>query len=290
MKYSALIGNPTDHSVSYLLYEELAKAAQLPGFYQHIRLDIDANDLKKSIEAFNTLHFVGLNVTLPYKLDVISHLDLLDPVIEELGAVNTITLGKTTTGYNTDWIGIAESVKQFGGNGSYDTAVVFGAGGAARAAVYACKKLGVSNINVMYRLEASANTRKLQESSAKLGITLHPYSELGHLAQNSQLVINTTSAGMVGKDPLPFDLQLIEGIDFSGKVFLDAVFNPLRTPLFEYFQSKGAVTIDGLWMMIYQGVGALGIWFDREINADIDDLNRIHDLLEKEMQHAKSRH
>jgi shikimate dehydrogenase len=286
MKYSALIGNPTDHSVSYVLYEELAKAAQLPEFYQHIRVDVDASDLKKSIEAFNVLHFVGLNVTLPYKLDVMQYLDTLDPVIEELGAVNTITLGKTTTGYNTDWIGIAESVKQFGGKDNYDTAVIFGTGGAARAAIYACKQLGISNIKVVYRLEASANTRKLQESSEKLGVTLHPYSQLAQLVDDAQLIINTTSAGMVGKDPLPFDLQLIDGVELSGKFFLDAVFNPLRTPLLECFHSKGAITIDGLWMMIYQGVGALGIWFNREIKADIDDLNRIHDLLEKELQHA----
>jgi shikimate dehydrogenase len=286
MKYSALIGNPTDHSVSYVLYEELAKAAQLPEFYQHIRVDVDADDLKKSIEAFNTLHFVGLNVTLPYKLDVMQHLDALDPVIEELGAVNTITLGKTTTGYNTDWIGIAESVKQFGGKESYDTAVIFGTGGAARAAIYACKQLGISNVKVVYRLEASVNTRKLQESSEKLGITLHPYSQLAQLVEGAQLIINTTSAGMVGKEPLPFDLELIDGVELGGKVFLDAVFNPLRTPLLEYFDSKGAITIDGLWMMMYQGVGALSIWLDREIKADIDELIRIHDLLEKELQHA----
>jgi shikimate dehydrogenase len=286
MNYTALIGNPTDHSVSYMLYDELAKAAQLPGFYQHIRLDIGADDLKKSIAAFNTLNFVGLNVTLPYKLDVMAHLDVLDPVIDVLGAVNTITLGETTTGYNTDWIGIAESVKQFGGHDSYDTAVIFGTGGAARAAIYACKQLGVKDIRVIYRVEASANTRKLQQASTKLGITLHPYTELAQLLQDAYLVINTTSAGMVGKDPLPFDLRMIDGVDLTGKVFLDAVFNPLQTPLLAYFQSHGAVVIDGLWMMIYQGVGALSIWFDRNITVDISDLKKIHGLLKKELQHA----
>lgn len=286
MNYSALIGNPTDHSVSYVLFQELAKVAGIPGFYQHIRVNIAPDELDQSLHAFNALHFVGLNVTLPYKLDVISCLDKLDPVIDELGAVNTIRLGDTTIGYNTDWIGITESVKQFGGRSDYSSAVIFGTGGAARAAIYACKQLGIKNVHVVYRLEASKNTHTLQERSSELGITLHPYSDARSLIEDSQLVINATSAGMVGKDALPFDLANIDGVSLKGKVFLDAVFNPCRTPLLEYFGANGAATIDGLWMMIYQGVGALGIWFDREIQVGADDLKKIHDLMERELQHV----
>lgn len=286
MNYSALIGNPTDHSVSYVLFQELAKAAGIPGFYQHIRVNIEPEELERSLDAFNTLRFLGLNVTLPYKLDVISCLDKLDPVIDELGAVNTIKLGDTTVGYNTDWIGITESVKQFGGGSNCSSAAVFGTGGAARAAIYACKQLGVEDVRVVYRLEASKNTRRLQKRSDDLGITLHPYSEVRSLVESSQLVINATSAGMIGKDALPFNLTAIEGVPLKGKMFLDAVFNPCRTPLLKYFEANGAVTIDGLWMMIYQGVAALGIWFDREIQVQTDDLQRIHDLMEKELQYV----
>lgn len=286
MNYSALIGNPTDHSVSYVLYEELAKAAGLPEFYQHIRVNIAPNDLVRSLEAFNALHFIGLNVTLPYKMDVIEHLDELDAVVGDLGAVNTIKLGTATKGYNTDWIGIAESIKQFGNQEQLSSAVIFGTGGAARAAIYACKQLGIKDIHVLYRKKASENTRNLQERSKELGISLHSYAEAKSLLDASQLIINATSAGMVGKEALPFDLASIEGVSMDGKLFLDAVFNPLRTPLLQYFETKGAVTIDGLWMMIYQGVGALSIWFDTTIQASLDDLKRIHNLLEKELQHV----
>jgi len=285
MKYSALIGNPTDHSVSYVLYRELAKAAGIHGFYQHIRVNIEPDELEQSLHAFNTLHFAGLNVTLPYKLDIMSYLDKLDPVVNELGAVNTIRLGDATIGYNTDWLGITGSIKQFGDKSQYSSAVIFGTGGAARAAIYACKQLGVKKIQVVYRLEASENTRKLQELSSN-NISLHSYSEVKSLIENSQLVINATSAGMVGKDSTPFSLAMLDDVALEGKVFLDAVFNPLKTPLLTYFESKGATVIDGLWMMIYQGVGALGIWFDQKISADISDLTRIHDLLEKELHHV----
>ena len=286
MHYSALIGNPTDHSVSYILYRELAKVAGIQGFYQHIRVNIAKNELSESLHAFNTLHFVGLNVTLPYKLDVMNLIDEIDPVARELGAVNTIKLGSKVRGYNTDWAGITESIKQFSGEVKYSSAVIFGTGGASRAAIYACKELGIKDIHVVYRLKASDNTCKLQEHSSKLGIALHSYSEVKSLLEKSQLVINATSAGMVGKEALPFELASIYGVSVQDKVFLDAVFNPLHTPLLDYFERNGAITIDGLWMMIYQGVGALNVWFDRDIQVSPSDLSKIHNLMEEELKNV----
>ncbi|MGH7158375.1 MAG: shikimate dehydrogenase family protein [Candidatus Saccharimonadales bacterium] len=283
MKYSALIGNPTGHSVSHIMYGELAKAAGIPDFYQHIRLDIEHENLGKALKALDTLGFIGLNVTLPYKLDVMQYLDAFDPVISELGAVNTIKLGETKTGHNTDWTGIVESVKRFGGLDYYETATVFGTGGAARAAIYACKQLGVQHINVLYRMETSPGTRKLQEQSASMGITLSEYSHIADRATDSQLIINATSAGMVDKEPWPFEARLLETVNLEGKVFLDAVFNPLETPLLTYFKEKSATSIDGLWMMIYQGIRSLSIWTDHQIVIAQDDLTEIHNLLEKEL-------
>jgi shikimate dehydrogenase len=286
MKYSALIGSPTEHSVSHIMYSELAKAANLDFFYEHIRIDIDQHRLGPALEAFNELNFIGLNVTLPYKLDIIDHIDELDPVIEELGAVNTIKLGKTTIGYNTDWIGIAESVKRFGGSRQYETAAIFGTGGAARAAIYACKQLGIKSINVFYRVEASEGTHKLEQQSDQLGIVLHEYTEVANVITDSQLIINATSAGMVGKELLPFNLELIKDIPLKDKVFLDAVFNPLQTSLLTHFGTEGAVVIDGLWMMMYQGIAALSIWLDHEIKVPVNDLTGIHNLLAKELKNV----
>jgi shikimate dehydrogenase len=284
MDYSALIGNPTDHSVSHVLYAELAKVVGIPNFYQHIRLNVHDDELAQSLDAFAALHFVGLSVTLPYKLDVIEHLDELDSVVNDLGAVNTIKLGKKRVGYNTDWVGIVESIRALGSKADYESVVIFGTGGAARAAIYACKELGVQGINVVYREKASPNTINLRERSSQLHISLHPYSEVINLLHSARLVINTTSAGMIGNEKSPFDLDTIEKGSLSDKVFLDAVFNPLRTPLLERFEYEGATTIDGLWMMIYQGVRALGIWFDRDIQVGASELQRIHNLLEKELQ------
>jgi shikimate dehydrogenase len=286
MQYSALIGNPTRHSISHMLFPALVEASKMSVFYQHLRMTVQLDALGHSIDAFSTLNYVGLNVTLPYKREVIKHLDMLDPIAEELGAVNTIKLGKKKIGFNTDWAGIANSLIQFGDSGCYTnaTATIFGTGGTARAAIYACKQLGVKHINVLYRTPISENTRSLQNQSTSLGIALHPYTEVADLLNNSQLVINASAAGMVGKAPLPFPLENIKGVSLKEKIFIDAVFTPLHTRLFSYFELSGATVIDGLWMMIYQGMKALSIWLDCSLNIDFHELIKIHHLLKNELQ------
>ena len=285
MKYSALIGTPVDHSVSHILYKELFKCSTLEGSYEHIRIPVAASELRASIEAFNILHFVGLNVTLPHKVAVMPFLDKIDPVARELGAVNTIKLGEKTTGYNTDWIGIAESVRQFGVH-KRGSAVIFGTGGAARAAIYACKQLHIQAITVLYRTPNSQNTLDLLAESHQLGVTMLPFKEASQAILGTDLVINATSAGMTGQDNSPFDVDLIKTGTLRDVTFLDAVFNPVDTPLLAYFKANNATTIDGLWMMIYQAVGAMGIWFDREIDVAPEKLQNIHDLLEKEISNV----
>ncbi len=283
MKYSALIGNPTAHSVSHILYEELAKAAKLKDSYKHLKVDVTPEQLDMALKAFNTLGFVGLNVTLPYKTGIIPLLDSCDAESLEMGAVNTIKLGQRTKGFNTDWKGIIYSLERFSprlaGN-----AVIFGNGGAARAAIHACKQLKLDKIDVLYRTDSEgAKLEVLRRDSKKLGISLHTYEEAETLVRDASLIINATSAGMAGKNPLSFDTSRLDHLSLKDKTFLDAVFKPLETPLIKYFKSRGALTIDGLWMMIYQGVGAYGIWMDKQPDIPQNALDNIHALLEKEL-------
>jgi shikimate dehydrogenase len=282
MKYTALIGNPTGHSVSHTMYEELVKVA-VPGLqYKHIKIDVTDEDLAKTINALRDLHFAGLNVTLPHKLSVIPLLDNIDEVVKELGAVNTIKFGNSTIGYNTDWIGIYKPVAALGCE--IKKVTIFGSGGAARAAIYAAKRLGADKIYVHYRNEEdNIKTDSLKKQADTLGIELHAYDKVSKNIEMSDLIINATSAGMIGKDRLPFNLAKLAGLTVSDKVYFDAVFNPLETPLLRYFDKQGAHTIDGLWMMIYQGIEALEIWLDRKIEIEDSFLNNIHSLLTKEL-------
>jgi shikimate dehydrogenase len=283
--YSALIGNPTEHSVSHLMFPKLAQAAGIDEFYQHLRLDVRAEGLEETVRALGGLGFMGLNVTLPYKMDVMRYLDRIDESAQQMGAVNTITLGEDIVGYNTDWQGLATSIRRFGGARGYRKAVIFGTGGAARAAVFACRQLGVGTITVLYRLPVSAATQGLL---ARQGgdLQLKTYDQVAEAVAGADLVINATAAGMHGRAPVPFDLETLDAIDLTGKVFVDAVFKPLQTPLLQYFARRGAIVVDGLWMMVYQGAGALQLWLRQPVKVDHNALDELHAELSKELAHV----
>ncbi|MDR2338209.1 MAG: hypothetical protein LBE20_06170 [Deltaproteobacteria bacterium] len=98
---------------------------------------------------------------------------------------------------------------------------------------------------------------------------------------DSTIIINATSAGMLGMPSFtPFDTDLICGLDVSKKIFFDFVFNPVHTSLLNYFKDKGATTIDGLWLMIYQGINALSLWLDCEVQPTEKILLELHNELE----------
>lgn len=287
MYYSALIGNPTEHSVSHVLYEELLKAAGVTSTYKHIKVDVAPDRLKSAVASLCELKFCGISVTLPYKIDVMKHLSEIDNAAQELGAVNTIKPG-TLKGYNTDWIGIVKPLKKLLKSDVLNSEVtILGTGGAARAAVYAVKQMKAIKINVVYRQDQQdPKTIDLIENASSTGIQLHTYEGVSDLIQRSKLVFNATSAGMVGNDNAPFDLDDLAGLNLSGKVYFDAVFNPVATPLLTYFKDHGSKTIDGLWMMIYQGIEALSIWLEIDIAVTDLQLKAIHMTLIKELSNV----
>ncbi len=287
MYYSALIGKPTRHSVSHILYEQLMKAAKIEEPYKHLKIDVEPKDLAASLEAFKVLRFNGVSVTLPHKLAVMDYLDSIDDIARELGAVNTIKVSDRLRGYNTDWIGISRPIKLLVNAPELTTTTIFGTGGAARAAIYASKQLGSKTINVVYRDEANdPKLADLKNKEHEYGITLHPYAVVAELVNKSQLIINATSAGMIGNEPTPFDLEVLSQVELKNKIFFEVIFNPLETCLIKYFRERGAVAIDGLWMMIYQGIEALSIWIEQPIVILPAQLEIIHTILKQELMNV----
>ena len=287
MYYSALIGKPTAHSVSHVMFEELAKIIGVQTSYKHLKIDLEEDQLASALQSFKILGFKGLNVTLPYKLSIMEHLDQLDEIVDELGAVNTVKVGSTLRGFNTDWQGICMPIKVLPISRAIRTVTIFGSGGAARAAIYAARQLGASEIHVIHRNDNDdKKLEDLKRRANKLGITLHDYVNVREYVAVADLVINTSSAGMVDHDATPFDLRKLDGLNMTQKIYLEAVFNPLDTPLLAYFRASNAQTIDGLWMMIYQGVAALSIWIDQPVVVNREQLEALHDLLEKELAYV----
>ncbi|TDL95502.1 shikimate dehydrogenase family protein [Macrococcus carouselicus] len=273
---TALIGNPTDHSISDILFKEMYKLVD-DTIYNHEKINILDDELKKKIDSFKNSSYSGLNVTLPHKMKIIKYLDEIQEEVAAIDAVNTIDIrDEKLIGYNTDWIGIYKPLAKL--NVSGYRVCILGTGGASRAAIYAVKKL-TEDITVIYREFKSINTINLINKYKNSNINFEDYKNIVNRINSSDIIINTTSAGMIGKDEAPFDLEIIRDLDLKDKIFFDAVFNPIETPLYKIFDERGAHCIDGLWMMIYQAQRALSIWIDKDIYVGETDFKALHELL-----------
>ncbi len=227
---------------------------------------------------------IGLNITLPYKREVMRYIDNLDRVAEITGSINNIyKSGNIITGTNTDWKGIYNTLVFF--NISHITkCCVLGTGGTARAAIFTLQKLQISP-TVVYREPISENTRSLIKSFPDLKYIT--YKELAdqQILNDIEIIINTTPVGMINyEESLPINFDHLDNVNYKDKYFMDVVFNPLHTKLHEYFGKRGAKIIDGLWVLIFQGIEAFSLWSDK-INGgkyffSKDDVVLIHTFLE----------
>ncbi|WP_100618188.1 shikimate dehydrogenase [Bacillus cereus] len=280
-KLSALIGNPINHSVSDIMFNTLINNTELQYSYQHNKINVLPSELKNTLEMLVEKGYVGLNVTLPYKQAVMEYLHELDPIAANIGAVNTIKINNgKLIGYNTDWNGLYMPIL-IHSQKENSIICIFGTGGASRAAIYAARKTS-NDVYVLYRdsPNISNSTQDLVNRQKELGITLLPYSNVKNIVDRSDIIINTTSTGMRGNNiKTPFNIEFLEGVNMKDKIFIDAVFNPVETNLLQFFKKNDAIIVDGLWMMIYQGILALSIWLDKDICKKNLNLIHIHRLL-----------
>lgn len=275
MKKACVIGYPVSHSLSPKLHGFWLKKYGIEGEYsaQEIRPEALADFIKNM--AVNG--FCGANLTIPHKETVMKLLDELDDTAKAIGAVNLIVVkdGKLS-GTNTDAYGFAENIKPHitGKN----KAVVLGAGGAARAVIYALNMLGFAEIIITNRTKERAEElllsyQRMLVSSGNNSldsclrgndnIEVADWQVRGEILKNADLLVNTTSLGMAGKEPLDIDLSELP----KTALVTDIVYNPLITPLLAQAQARGNPTVDGLGMLLHQAVPAFAAWFAKELNG-----------------------
>lgn len=266
---TALIGSPVDHSVSPTLFKLYADEYGLE--YAHSKFDVKVGDLETAIKSLGAFGFAGVNITLPYKADVIPYLNSISPEARAIGAVNTIKVidGKLE-GYNTDVYGALRAIEKVAERklSIKDTAIVFGTGGAARAVAWSLIERGVS-VTVVYREPESYRTQTIKCDFADR-IRFASYDELNleDIAKCS-LLCNATSAGMYPKDDeTPIDLNHFEKLDLNGVIVFDAIFNPAITKLQVWAKEKGANLAYGIDMMVYQGVIAFEYWTGKKVSEE----------------------
>lgn len=240
-KTFGLLGRNIDYSFSRTYFAEKFKKENISAQY----LNFDLDSIEKFPEIIkNTPDLVGLNVTIPYKQEVIPFLDILDVDAEKIGAVNTIKVGKQgkLTGHNTDFIGFAESLRPFLKQ-HHKKALILGTGGASKAVAFACTKLGI---------EFSFVSRQPGPQNLK-------YSDIDkELLEQYSILVNCTPLGTfpdTGNHPkIPFEFLN------SSHLVYDLIYNPSMTQLMKKARQKGASVTNGLKMLELQAEAAWKIW------------------------------
>jgi len=249
-----VVGHPIAHSRSPLIHGYWLETLRIAGSYE--RIDIHPDAIGAFLAGLPGSGFAGGNVTIPHKEAAHRAADRLDEAAELIGAANTLWLeeGRLVAG-NTDAYGFTASLDEAAPQWRKGrAALVLGAGGAARAVLFALREAGFTDIRLVNRTLARA--RELADRFGA-GISAHGWDAAGALAADADLLVNTTSLGMGGKDEVPLDVAALP----SDAIVTDLVYVPLETPLLAAARGRGLRTVDGLGMLLHQAVPGFERWF-----------------------------
>ena len=259
---AAVIGHPIAHSKSPIIHNYWIHKYGLEG--QYTAIDIAPENLKSRVMELAGTGYAGFNVTVPHKVSIFDICTQVDETARQIGAVNTVVLrGGDILGTNTDALGFMENLKSCNPVFYKDRpAVVLGAGGAARAIVYALLQEGFQNIIVTNRTGEKA--KSLCDMNAQK-MTPVDWDMRGDALEDAGLLVNTTSSGMSGKDPLNIDLKHLP----ADALVSDIVYAPLMTDLLKNAQERGNPIVTGIGMLLHQARPAFQKWFG--VLPDVDD-------------------
>ncbi len=257
-KVFGLIGHPVSHSVSKPMQEEALKNRGIPGVY--LALDFPPGKFDGNhIRTMKSLGFAGLNVTIPHKSAAFRICDKKKEAALATGAVNTILFDRgAVVGENTDVIGFSRLLDGKININKFTTALVIGAGGAAKAAAFVLTERGA-------RLTISdIENEKAVELSKRFNGRPITVKRLWKSKQAFNLVVNCSPVGMKGVGGIP-----IKGTFLSkGSVYIDVVYNPPVTRAMELAQERGASAHGGLEMLVQQGAESFRLWTGLEPNVE----------------------
>ena len=251
-----VIGHPVAHSRSPRLHHFWLRDYGLAGRYE--KIDVAPDDLPAFVAGLRAAGFAGGNVTVPHKTAIMALVDEVDAAARAIGAVNTLWFdGARLTGGNTDAIGFVASLDDeapdWDRGGRH--AVVLGAGGAARAVVHGLLGRGFE-VSIANRTKEAAEAIAARHDR---DVRAFGWDDIPRLLIGADLLVNTTSLGMVGKPPLVVDLGPLP----PAAIVADLVYVPLETALLRTARQRGHRAIGGLGMLLHQGAPGFARWFGR---------------------------
>ena len=253
---AGVIGSPVAHSLSPRLHGYWLRVNGLAGHY--VPLDVTRDDLADLFRLLPRIGFVGANVTIPHKETVLEFAHTVTDRAALIGAANTLIFHEDGRIHadNTDGYGFMENLRQNapGWSAAVGPAAVLGAGGAARAVVTSLIDAGAPEIRLANRTRDRAEALRSEFGPR---IVVHDWVRASEMIAGAATVVNTTSLGMVGKPELKVSLAALD----PAAVVNDLVYAPLRTPFLEAAAERGALTVDGLGMLLHQAAPGFERWF-----------------------------
>jgi len=277
-RLAAVVANPIKHSISPFIHNSAFEATNTNGVY--LAWEVDAAELAETVANIRRYQMYGINLSMPYKEQVIPYLDQLSEEACLIGAVNTVVNREgTLIGYNTDGKGFFKSLPSF--KISRKRLVLLGAGGAAKAILAQAILDGVSQISVFVRSSSMEKTRpyleKIQNATGfRVDLfALEDIQELQDSITQADLLVNVTSVGMDGSSqPIPTSIVLPEKL-----LVADVIYQPFETPFLKWARNQGNQSINGLGMLLYQAAEAFELWTGKEMPT-----NQIWELLKQKYQ------
>lgn len=262
-----LIGNPVEHTMSPMIHNSLAKACGHNLVYVPFLVDEGKTD--EAVKGAYALNILGLNVTVPYKSEVMKSLVAVDELAKRIGAVNTLVRTEGGyKGYNTDMSGLKRAMESEGISIKGEEIILLGAGGASRAVAYLCGSLNAKKVYLLNRtLNRAKNVAKeVNESFGREIVVPMLLSDYNKLPDEKFLAIQGTSVGLAPND----NEAVIEDACFYRKIHtgFDLIYRPLTTRFMQLAKEAGAKAYNGLKMLLYQGVIAYELWNNVKISNE----------------------
>ncbi len=268
-----VIGKPINHSLSPVIHNFWIKKYQIDLEYK--KMEVDKGSLPSLIEKVRRREITGLNVTLPYKKDIIMYIDEISHTAKDIGAINTIFLKKNKVyGENTDGIGFTRSLeKQTEFKFINKSIYILGAGGASYGIISELIKKKVQTIYVANRTKQKTIQliNYFKSKNHELNLKFVDWEDLSP-GSDVDLIINTTSFGMMENESLEINIKNLK----DTLILVDIIYNPKETELLKFFRKKGFYCMNGLNMLIEQAAVSFKLWFNISLgNKDIEEAKKI---------------
>lgn len=258
-KVCGIIGCPVEHSLSPLLHNYFAREMGMD--FAYVPFKVEEGQVEAAVRGAYALNLTGLNVTVPYKQQVMPYLRELDAAAKTVGAVNTMVREKDGyKGYNTDASGLLRAMREADMDIEGKDWLLLGAGGAAKAAAFVLASQGAASVTILNRTRdrAAALALEMNRRYEKTFMTAVAVEDYKTLPDRQWQAIQTTSVGMHPREGAAF----LEDKGFYRNITtaIDVIYTPARTRFMELVDEAGGKAVNGLNMLIYQGAAAFELW------------------------------